>query len=310
MPTQTVPAFDVDVPGGRLHVYDFSGGEVDADAPLLVLVHGITANGRAWDSVAAAVRQRRGVGRTRIWAPDLRGRGGSGTVGEPYGLGAHVDDLLTLADRAGAEPFVLAGHSMGAFVGALAGGRHPQRLAGLALLDGGFSFPTPEDLDIDAALQAVIGPAMSRLSMTFADEQAYLDFWAQHPAVGPVLQGPIAEAMRSYLLADLRPGRDGLCSSCHIEAIRADGADVLADQETHAGARKAVQAGVPVEFVWAERGLMNEPTGLYDEDRIAALALPEAVRVIGVDDINHYTLVFDPEGVEPVTDSIVRLLGD
>ena len=47
----------------------------------------------------------------------------------------------------------------------------------------GWRCATPAGLDIDAALHAVIGPAMARLSMRFADAEAYLDFWREHPAL-------------------------------------------------------------------------------------------------------------------------------
>jgi len=93
-----------------------------------------------------------------------------------------------------------------------------------------------------------------------------------------------------------------------LDAIRADGADTLADEEVHSGAVKAVVAGVPTELLWAPRGLQNEPQGLYDEGRIAALALPEEIRVTQIPDVNHYTAVFDPAGVETVVDAIERRL--
>ena len=63
-------------------------------------------------------------------------------------------------------------------------------------------------------------------------------------------------------------------STCVLDAVRADGADVMADRETHAALRTAVADGVGAELVWARRGLLDEPQGLYDEGRLAALDLP------------------------------------
>ena len=86
--------------------------------------------------------------------------------------------------------------------------------------------------------------------------------------------------MRQYALHDLIQTDEGdWVSSCVLDAVRADGADVLAHPETHAGAAKAVAAGVATEFLWAARGLQNEAQGLYDEGRIAALGLPADIRV-------------------------------
>lgn len=304
------PTFTVSRPGGELAVHDFSGPDA-GDGPLVLLVHGITANALSWSRTAAALREAPATAGCRIWAPDLRGRAGSRGLPAPYGLAEHVADLVALADHADAERVVLVGHSMGGFIGALAAVTIPARLHGVVLVDGGPAFPAPADLDVDAALQAVIGPAMARLSMRFAGPEGYLDFWRQHPAVGPALDAPYGDAVRDYVLHDLVAAPDDsgdYVSSCVVAAIRADGRDVLADERTHAGVRTAARAGMPVEFVWAQRGLMNEEQGLYDEQRIAALQLPDEVSVTAVRDVNHYTVVFDEAGTGTIRDAVDRVL--
>lgn len=303
--------FDLARPDGTLRVHDLSGPQAGPDAPLLVLVHGITANGMSWLTLARALAARPETAGCRIWAPDLRGRAGSRELPGPYGLAAHVADLAALVDHAGGGTAVFVGHSMGGFITALAGVTIPERMLGEVLVDGGPAFPVPADLDVDAALQAVIGPAMARLSMRFADSDAYLEFWRQHPAVGPALASPAGADVAAYLLADLIPADDGSgewISSCILEAIRADGRDVLSDAATHAAAREAALAGMPVEFVWAERGLMNESIGLYDDDRIAVLDLPEQIHVTAIGDVNHYSVLFDPAGVAAITAAVDRIL--
>jgi pimeloyl-ACP methyl ester carboxylesterase len=302
--------FRIKLPEGSLDIHDLSVGDPGPQAPVVVAVHGITANGLSWLCVAEELFRRRGPGSVRFLAPDLRGRACSRTASGPYGLGTHADDVLAIADVFGARP-VLVGHSMGAFVTALASSRAPDRLAGSVLVDGGFGFSPPVGLDIDAALTAIIGPAMTRLSMRFPSPDAYLDFWRAHPALGPALDGPQGPEVRRYILHDLVQTKDGDCvSSCVLAAIRADGADTLAHEETLAGAAKAVAEGLPTEFLWAARGLQNEPQGLYDEGRIAALALPRDVRVIPLEGVNHYSAVFAPEGTAAVVDAIERRLGD
>lgn len=304
----TDPAFALELAEGRLGVHDLSGGPVGDGAPTVLLVHGITANGLSLQRVADELVRRHGPGGLRILAPDLRGRASSAGAPGPYGLAVHAQDLLTVADAFAATP-VLVGHSMGAFVAALAGGRHPDRFRGLVLVDGGLAFPAPADLDIDAALQAVIGPAMHRLSMRFGSPEEYLAFWEAHPAIGPALRGPAGDATRRYVLHDLVRAGDGegWRSSCRLEAVRADGADVLADAEAHAGARRSVEHGLPVELVWAHRGLQDEPQGLYDERRLAALDPPPGLRTTGVD-ANHYDVVLGERGVTAVVDAVARVL--
>jgi pimeloyl-ACP methyl ester carboxylesterase len=300
--------FRIELPEGSLDIHDLSMGDPDPQAPVVIAVHGITANGLSWLCVAEELFRRRGPGSVRFLAPDLRGRACSRYAPGPYGLGTHAGDVLAIADVFGTRP-TLVGHSMGAFVTALASARAPQRIAGSVLVDGGFGFPPPPDLDIDAALTAVIGPAMTRLSMRFAGPDAYLDFWRQHPALGPALSGPQAPEVRRYVLHDLVETEAGdWVSSCVLGAIRADGADTLALEEVHSGAAKAVAAGVPTEFLWAPRGLQNEAQGLYDEGRIAALSLPPEIQVSRIEDVNHYTAVFAPAGTAAVVDAIERRL--
>ena len=304
----TQPAFVLELPEGRLGVHDLSGGPVVADAPTVLLAHGITANGLSWQRVADELVARHGPGRLRLLALDLRGRASSADVPGPYGLAEHVDDLLSVAGAFAATP-VLVGHSMGAFVAALAGGRHPEAFRGLVLVDGGLAFPVPGDLDVDGTLQAVIGPAMQRLSMRFESPEAYLAFWEAHPALGPVLRGPAGNHARRYILHDLAPVQDGTGwrSSCVLDAVRTDGAGVLLDAEAHAGAARAVEAGLPVELVWAHRGLMDEPQGLYDPQRLAALAPPPGLRTTDVD-ANHYDILLGDAGAAAVADAVDRVL--
>ena len=235
----TPSAFVIELPEGSLAIHDLSLGTPAADAPVVLAVHGITANGLSWRRVADELGRRHGPGAVRFLAPDLRGRGDSRSVPGPYGLGAHVDDLTSIATVFGSAP-VLVGHSMGAFIAALAAARHPERFPAAVLVDGGLAFPVADDLDVDAALQSVIGPAMDRLSMRFADPAAYLGFWSSHPAMGPVLSGPGGDAARAYIEHDLvQDPTDGQWhSTCVLDAVRADGADVMADRETHAGAAR------------------------------------------------------------------------
>ena len=304
----TPSAFVIELPEGSLAIHDLSLGTPAPDAPVVLAVHGITANGLSWRRVADEVGRRHGPGGVRFLAPDLRGRGDSRSAPGPYGLAAHVDDLASIATVFGAAP-VVVGHSMGAFITALAAARHPERFPAAVLVDGGAAFPVPAGLDVDAALQAVIGPAMDRLSMRFPDPAAYLAFWSGHPALGPILEGPAGDAARGYIEHDLvqDPGDGQWHSTCVLEAVRADGADVLADPETHAALRAAVESGVEAELVWAERGLLDEPQGLYDEGRLAALGLPAGVRTTRVD-ANHYDVILAERGAAAVADAVDRLL--
>lgn len=276
----------VAVDGGTLAVHELGRGP--AGSPVVMALHGITANALAFGAVAQALN-----GQVRLLAPDLRGRADSRSVRGPWGLAAHAADVVAVLDAARVESAILLGHSMGAYVAALTAYLHPDRVSSLVLVDGGVGFPAPEG-DIDEALEKVIGPAMTRLGMTFEDDEAYLDFWRVHPAIGPALSAPYGNLLTAYLRHDL-VGREGdRRSSCALDAVRADGADVLADPVV----LRALHDGtVPATLLYAARGLLDEPQGLLDADRIAAADLPPTVRVIPAGGVNHYSVLFEPQAV-------------
>ncbi|MEZ0068480.1 pimeloyl-ACP methyl ester carboxylesterase [Streptacidiphilus sp. MAP12-20] len=268
----------VPVEGGELAVLRW--GASVPDAPVVLALHGITANGLAWGAVAEAL-----AGRATLLAPDLRGRAGSASVRGPWGIAAHAEDVAAVvAALGGGGPVVLAGHSMGAFVAALAAARYPRLFSSVLLLDGGVGFTPPAGLSGDELLTAVIGPAMTRLSMTFESRAVYRSFWQAHPAVG----GAWSELVDAYIQRDLVGVEPALRSSCVVEAIRADGAGLFADEALTAVHR----VSIPTRLLLAERGLFDEPQALLDAPRLAAAGLDtDRVPFTVIPATNHYTIL-------------------
>ncbi|UWE10755.1 alpha/beta hydrolase [Actinacidiphila bryophytorum] len=273
----------VEVPGGTLAVRHWPGAP---GAGTVLAVHGIASNGLSWAAVAEALD---GV---EVIAPDLRGRGHSRDVAGESSMAAHADDLLAVLDHFGVEQAVLTGHSMGGFVGCVAAERDPHRYRHLVLVDGGLGFPVPADMDIDQVLHAVIGPAMAKLDMEFADRAAYHAFWAAHPAFA----GLGGEVVRAYLDRDLVGAEPRLRSACRAAAIREDAEDELRNPAVFAAIH---QLRVPAEMLWAERGLRDEPTGLYPPQVIEAAALT-TVATRFVPGVNHYSILLGAAGAATV----------
>ncbi len=276
----------MDVEGGRLAVHEFGS----ADGPVVLAAHGITANALSFAALA------RWMPDVRIIAPDLRGRACSRDISGPWAIGQHAADLMAVADAYGLERFRLLGHSMGAFVAAMAAARHPGRVERVVLIDGGVAFPAPPDADVDALLTAIIGPAMTRLSMTFPDRDAYHAFMLGNPAVAETVGlGPEAAAdLAGYLDHDLLVGADGLLrSSCVLAAIRADGGAVILEPAVLDAVHELTMSGA---LLWAPRGLMNQTPGLYAAELLAAAGLPDQLEVASVPDCNHYSIVFADAG--------------
>ncbi|MFC1418083.1 alpha/beta hydrolase [Streptacidiphilus cavernicola] len=296
---EPIPPFEelrVPVAGGGLTVLRWPG--TAPDAPVVLALHGITANALSWARVARQL-----AGRVTLLAPDLRGRAASGDLPGPYGIAAHADDAAAVARELGLTVPVLAGHSMGAFTAALTAVRHPGLFRSLLLVDGGVGFPAPVELDPDQLITAVIGPAMRRLSMTFPDRAAYRAFWQQHPAFGADWS-PWADA---YVQRDLVGREPELRSSCRIEAVRTDGVGLFAPEVLDAIHQLPCQA----RLLWAERGLMDEPQGLYDPQRLTAAGLdPERVGTRLVAGTNHYTVLIGEQGSRCVADELLTLVTD
>ena len=284
---------DVPVAGGTLRVCRWPGA-----GPVVLAAHGITANALSWAEVAAALD-----GRATLVAPDLRGRARSADLPGPYGMAAHAADLVAVLDHLGETgPVPVVGHSMGGWVAAVTGVRYPDRVSSVLLVDGGVALTVPDGLDIDAVLAAVIGPAMQRLSMTFPSRAAYLDFFRAHPALGPAWS-PVVEA---YVLRDLVGEEPELRSSCKLDAIRADATDTLLPAGSGGAVHRLTQ---PARMLLAERGMLDEPRGLYDDERLAGAGLDrDRIEVERVTGVNHYTIVAGPVGAAVVADRIAKLV--
>jgi lipase len=279
---------------------DLAGGQWRADAagvPILAL-HGITATHRAWHHVADALPER------RIVAPDLRGRGRSNGLPGPWSLRDHADDQLRVLDALGIERAFVVGHSMGAFVTVRLAAAHPDRVAGVVLVDGGLPIPHPEGLAADEVAAAVLGPALARLEMRFADPAAYVDFWKAHPAIGPAWDDHLAD----YVAYDLVGTPPELRSSSVAEAV----AQNVLELDGNGGYADDLAAlPAPVGFLRAERGLLDQPEALYPRERVAAFAerMP-VLRVTDVAGLNHYTIVMTEAGAAQVAAVVAPRLAD
>ena len=108
-------------------------GEASGEGPPVVLCHGITAT-RRYVLHGSNALPRAGY---RVIVYDARGHGESdpAPVGEGYGYPQLIDDLeRVVAEEVGDERFFLGGHSMGAHTAVGYALRHPERLAGLAVI--------------------------------------------------------------------------------------------------------------------------------------------------------------------------------
>lgn len=278
---------NVAVDGGDLRVLMWGTGKRVA-----VAVHGITASGMSWQAVA-----RHMPADWTLAAPDLRGRGHSRDLPGPYGLDKHARDVVAVLRHFGGRP-VLAGHSMGAYIALLARDAHPELVRRLVLIDGGLPLPVPEGTDLDAVLDATLGPAIARLGQTFPSTEAYLDFWRAHPALADHWTADIEAYVRYDLMGE--PAR--LRSRAVGDAVRTDGRDVLAEKPFADALRRLTR---PTPLLTAPAGMFGAPPPLLPPEVVAAWSerVP-ALRPQSVPGVNHYTIMFDKEGAAAVSQAI------
>lgn len=264
---------------------------VGPESPIVLAIHGITSNAWSWDSVAHRLG-----GRATIVALDLRGRGRSYQQPGPFGMRRHADDIAAVIDRLGG-PMVLAGHSMGAYAAMMTAERHPAAVAGLVLVDGGTPLVVPDGVDVDAHLEASLGPAIERLSVLWPNRISYRAMWTEHPAfadgIGPDLERD--------LLADLVEVEGGFRTAVDPQAVRHDGRELLADEEV----RSLLERVPPATIIRAPFGLLGAPPPLIPDEMIERY---HQHRWVEADGLNHYTVLLSPAGARLVADEVLAVV--
>jgi pimeloyl-ACP methyl ester carboxylesterase len=274
--------YEVPVAGGSLHVAR-AGARPDEAESVVLALHGVTASLMTWRTVARTVAAR---GDVCLLAPDLRGRGRSANLPGPYGIAAHIDDLIKVLDHAGARRAIVVGHSLGAYIAARFAAEHHERVAGLVLLDAGLPLPAPPDPE--AMLQTSLDAAVMRLAITFPSPDAYVAGWRAHPAFADAWDDDLEVYARYDLVEENNTAR---CVASK-DAVRADSTEMVLDEATRL-ALDHVPANGPVQVLRAERGLFddkNDPLIPAEQLRAFAAGHPD-VRVEEVAGVNHYTLV-------------------
>jgi lipase len=290
---------DIPVAGGELAVYRLGsqrGGQ--AESPAVLAVHGITSTSFAWLAVAAALADD-----VSLIAVDLRGRGDSGSLPGPFGLDAHVEDLVAVLDALALPQAVVLGHSMGAYIAARLGTRHPDRVSRLVLVDGGLTIEGSADVDPEPFMRAFLGPALARLEMTFESVDAYADWWRAHPAISGSDVDP--DLLRRYVSHDLAGEPPALRSSVNPDILLPDGSDVLRSDDAH-------RLALPAVLLSAPRGMVNDPNPMQPLELVNAWAAedPERRRALQVRDVNHYTITLGAAGAAAVAAEVRAAVAD
>lgn len=173
----------------RLHYLRYPGA-----GPVLLLLHGLTANARAFDGLLEA-----GLGANcSVVAPDLRGRGLTSHPAFRYSMEDHAADVLELIDSLGVESVHICGHSFGAFLGVYLAALHPEKVRSLVMLDAG--------VQMNSQAGEMLMPRLMMLEKVFPTWDDYIAY----VKAAPYLEGNWDDAMESYYRADLKEVEGGV----------------------------------------------------------------------------------------------------
>src|SRR6185503_17953847 len=174
--------------GLRLHYSDWG----NADAPLLLLVHGGRDHCRSWDLIARSLQPH-----FHVLAPDLRVHGDSDwTKGGSYALTEYVYDLSRLVRSTAADKVTMVGHSMGGMVSLIYAGTFPGQVAALVVLDGVTVLPNAKRAPAHERIAKYVGQLDKlgerepRRYRTF--EEAAAQMRATNPRLAPELAQHLA----------------------------------------------------------------------------------------------------------------------
>lgn len=145
-----------------------------ANRRVLVCVHGLSRQGRDFDTLSAALR-----GHYRVVCPDVVGRGQSEWLADPmgYAIPAYVADMVTLLARLDADVVDWVGTSMGGLIGLGVSALPKSPVRRLVLNDVG---PV-----IEPASLARIGTYLGQPAHWDSEQQAADALWALSQGFGP-----------------------------------------------------------------------------------------------------------------------------
>ena len=264
----------------------------------VIAAPGLTSHRGVWHQMIAHLPD------TDVVAVDLRGRGASRDLPGPSSIGQHAVDLINLADELGIERFVLAGHSLGAFAAVACAAAHPDRVAGLVLVDGGVTIPPPSaTVDAGAKAAADLHAIVARLGRTFESYEAYHGFWQDHPALAPYW----SDAIAGYMNADLCGHEPSLRPAANADRVMEDMVDLYGPGRVDPF--HAVQ--IRTVILRAERGILDQPLGLYPAGYLQAVAAKQPlVQVREVEEVNHYTILLGDKGASRVAEALRDIVND
>jgi pimeloyl-ACP methyl ester carboxylesterase len=280
------------VPGSdglTLHLLEWS-----AEGVPLLLLHGFGHEAHVWDDFAPLVAPH-----YRVLALDHRGHGDSERDPQGrYGWDALVADVESVTARLGIGRLVIVGHSMGGRTAIRFAGRHPERMAGLVIVDVG------PDLDWRGVLK--IRDEASRTPESFASPR---EFESLLSTALPMARPAALARLARHGLRRRDDGRfEPKLDPFFRQGIRAasDPKQMVADAEADAAEMWAALARIPCPTL-VVRGAASDVLSPETADRMVDEVLPDG-RLAVIPRAAHAVMLENPEGFAEAVSAFV--LGD
>jgi pimeloyl-ACP methyl ester carboxylesterase len=272
--------------GHSIHLLEWSREGV----PLL-LIHGFGNEAHIWDDFAPAVAPH-----YRTIAVDLRGHGDSAHDPERrYEYASHVRDLEAITAVLEIERLVLVGHSLGGRISMLFAAKHPERMAGLVIVDAG------PDLD-PRGVTRISGDVERSIGITFASLAECEDALAHaYPAARPTALARMAR----HGMRRREDGRFERKTDPAFHAGRAEMTPEAAEALEKETSKQLWQALAEIRCpTLLVRGAASDILDPDTAERMADEVLPNA-RLAVVARAGHSVMTDNPEGFEEAVAAFV-----
>lgn len=240
-------------------------------------VHGLTANCRCWDRIAASLNPPH-----RVWAMDLRGRGLSAKPSSGYSIDSHVNDIHALLTHLGLRRVTLLGHSLGAYISLAYAATHPEQVDRLVLIDGGAKLSPEQTQRVFAGIK----PSLDRLGQTFPAFDAYLENMKKAPFLRP--WSPFLE---TYFRHEAESFPGGVRSRIHPAHIQEEALNLARFEAEPLYPR----IHCPTLILRAPEGMLAKDDILLPEEVAEKMIrlIPKAKR-LDLPGTNHFSILFAP----------------
>jgi pimeloyl-ACP methyl ester carboxylesterase len=260
----------------RLHGHTVCYRTAGDSGPLVLLIHGITGHGAAWDPVTARLATDH-----RVLVPDLLGHGTSAKPRGDYSLGAFAAGLRDLMVALGEPRATVVGHSLGGGIAMQFAYQFPARVERLVLVSSGGL-----GKEVNLMLRAAALPGAEQVLPLLAAP------WVVSVGTA-VARGLDRVGLR--VGTDLAGMGEGFSSLRTHDARHAFVATVRAvidtrGQRVNATDRLYLAAEVPTQLIWGAR----DPMIPVEHGRAAHAAMPDS-RLEVFENAGHFPWLDDPE---------------